>query len=429
MINPDFQKPLQLGKGSYGCVWSNNKEEAVKITDFDSWDKVQSTVREVHALRHLNHEDNEHLFVRMKKVRYKHDQFHLFMERADMNLHDIKTSDLSADTIEKWAIQMFSTIQFMSKRKIFHRDIKPENILVKRNNIFFCDFGLSRQLHSDAEHGTGYIVTRWYRSIELLRHQQTNKRKANLCYTEKMDTWSVAAILYELIFDKILAPGKSIEDAIKYVERRVPRLQKCKIEDHEKITVRMAKCLKGVLKLDPKKRSDATHALYSLGVVSAEKYIEHQAQVLEKKETAFALKFAELQPPPDQYTSDEWNKRQTYVLQAYKKFPKHKKIIAYAIVVLDSSFTFDLKTSFAESIIYASLVLGSYYNDETCRKLIKTYRQALLGTEDKDLFDRVAEMLCDLETIELSIWESKRWKSFSNFLGEVLKNPLKKIKH
>ena len=151
--------------------------------------------------------------------------------------------------------------------------------------------------------------------------------------------------------------------------------------------------------------------------------------MLEKKETAFALKFAELQPPPDQYTSDEWNKRQTYVLQAYKKFPKHKKIIAYAIVVLDSSVAFDLKTSFAESIIYASLVLGSYYNDETCRKLIKTYRQALLGTEDKDLFDRVAEILCDLETIELSIWESKRWKSFSNFLGEVLKNPLKKIKH
>lgn len=428
MINTNFKKPLQLGKGSYGSVWSNSKHEAVKITTFDNWDKVQSTIREVHALRQLNYGDENHLFVRLKKLKFSKNEFHLFMERADMNLHDVKTDDLSADTIEKWAIQMFQTVRYMVMHKMFHRDIKPENILVKKGHICFCDFGLSRHLHSDTEYGTGYIITRWYRSPELLKHQKDNKRKANLKFTEKMDVWSVGAILYELIFDKILAPGKSIEDALKFIDRRVPKLQQCAIEQHEKITERMAKCLKGVLQLDEKKRFDATHALYSLGSISAEKYIEHQTKVMEKTQK-FSLQYAPLQPEADFYTSEEWTKRQQYVLQAYKKFQNHKKIIAYAIVVLDKMFDMDVKTCFAESMVYASLVLGSYYNDETCRRIIKTYRTVFDEfEEDSYLYERVAEITIQLESLEVSQWETGKCKSFSKFLGEVLNNPLKKRK-
>lgn len=427
MISSTYRKPLQLGKGSYGCVWSNNKNTAVKITKLDSWDKLQSTVREVHALRQLSRQ-HEHLFVRMKKVTYSKKQLHVFMERADCNLHDMKRKDLNAATIEKWAIQLFKMLNTMNKRKIHHRDIKPENVLVRNNDIFLCDFGLSRQLHSDPEFGTGYIITRWYRAPELLKHQKQHKRKPNLIFTEKMDVWSIGVILYELIFDKVLAPGKTVDDALKYVERRVPKMQQADIVRHEKITDKMARCLKGVLQMDPAKRYDSQHALYSLGIVTAEEYIEHQRKVMEKS-VRYDLQYADIRPEDDRYTSEEWQKRQQYAMQAYKKFQTKKKVIAYALYILDTIYVKDIKATFAKCVVYASLVFGSYYNDTESRKMVKTYRGLFDELEDDDeVFEELSNMLIKFDSTKMSAWESRKWSSFSKFLSETLKNPFKRIK-
>lgn len=429
MFRQQFKKPVELGSGSYGTVYSNSVNDAVKITVLDSFDKLQSTLRELHALRHLQSLKDKHYFVPMQKVLYNNHGFHIFMKRAEKNLHDVDSQDVTGPMVEKWAITMFKALFTMRKHMFLHRDIKPENILIKNDDLWLCDFGLSRHLHdTEVENGTGYIVTRWYRSPELLKHQKKNEKKANLKFTEKMDVWSVGCILYELIFDRVLAPGKNIDDVIKFIERRVTKLQQTNLDKHVKITKRMAKCLKGVLNIDAKKRYNCAHALYTLGQMSAEEYVEYETKTAEKK-TDTTLVFAPLQPDRDTYTSDEWNLRQQLVLKAYKKFNNMKKVIAFAIVVLDNSFQTDVATEFAWAMIYSAFVLGSYYNQERCRILIESYRKIVDIERDKDyLIDKIADFAVEYTNVEVSLWESKKYKSFSMFLATVLKNPLKKVK-
>lgn len=429
MFRQQFKKPVELGSGSYGTVYSNSVNDAVKITVLDSFDKLQSTLRELHALRHLQSVKDKHYFVPMQKVIYNNNGFHIFMKRAEKNLHDVDSQNVTGSMVEKWAITMFKALFTMRKHMFLHRDIKPENILIKNDDLWLCDFGLSRHLHdTEVENGTGYIVTRWYRSPELLKHQKKNEKKANLKFTEKMDVWSVGCILYELIFDRVLAPGKNIDDVIKFIERRVTKLQQTNLDKHVKITKRMAKCLKGILSIDSKKRYDCAHALYALGELTAEEYVEYQTKKAEKNIDS-TLSFAPLQPDRDTYTSDEWNVRQQIVLKAYKKFNNMKKIIANAIVILDQKFRCDVAEEFAWAMIYSAFVLGSYYNNERCRILIESYRKIVDVDRDKQyLIDTLADFAIEYTSVEVSMWESKKYKSFSMFLATVLKNPFKKSK-
>ena len=80
-------------------------------------------------------------------------------------------------------------------------------------------------------------------------------------------------------------------------------------------------------------------------------------------------------------------------------------------------------------MIYSAFVLGSYYNNERCRILIESYRKIVDVDRDKQyLIDKIADFAVEYTSVEVSMWESKKYKSFSMFLATVLKNPLKKSK-
>ena len=430
--NPNFKKPEKLGSGAYGTVYSNNPHTAVKITPIGNWDNLQSTLREIRSLRQLN-SLNHPFFVKLKKTKYFRNKFHVFMARADTNLHMIHKKDLTMATIKKWCIQLFEGLFFMRKHGIYHRDIKPENILVdlKRGNLWYCDFGLSRFLHNDSEYGTGYIVTRWYRSPELLKHQQVHKRKANLTYTEKMDVWSIGAIMYEMIFCRTLAPGKTIEDVLKIIDRRilgpeprntsVLRLEN-DLKNNKKADSALSKCLLGVLRIDESKRFSAARALCAIGKLTADQLLDHED---EKKSS---LAFAPIQPDKDTYTSDEWNKRADLVLETLKRHSTQRKVIAYALVVLDntSDHMIDLKTRWYVSVMYAGLVLGGYYNNEKCASLIRYARSKMYSEESTYSWNLISEAACKMDFIEVSEWEKGNHTSFTDFINKALKNPHKK---
>ena len=98
---------------------------------------------------------------------------------------------------------------------VFHRDLKPANILISKNcELRISDFGWSRFMHRSTRHGenranpmTEYIITRWYRSPELLVAPK------NL-YDEKIDLWSIGCILAELFLRSPLFPGTTYTDQI-----------------------------------------------------------------------------------------------------------------------------------------------------------------------------------------------------------------------
>jgi len=101
---------------------------------------------------------------------------------------------------------------------VFHRDIKPGNILVSRDcQLRITDFGLARFMDEQTLVGenpgnpmTEYVVTRWYRSPELLL-------APNRPYSAAIDMWSIGCIIAEMIRRKPLFPGKSHTHQVQMV--------------------------------------------------------------------------------------------------------------------------------------------------------------------------------------------------------------------
>lgn len=431
MQNPNFVKPKKLGCGAYGIVYSNKKDEAVKITEIDSWDKLQSTLREIHALRQLATLSNKS-YVSLKRVKFFRNKMHVFMNKADTNLSNMCFKNVSAETIESYTIQLFQGLFAMRKHRIFHRDIKPENILVdlQRSRLYYCDFGLSRQFHDDnVDYGTGYIVTRWYRSPELIKHQKEHKRKANLKYTEKMDVWSLGCILYEMLFQKVLAPGKDVDDVLKLINRHVNKLKYEELIKNNKITPNVAKCLLGCLKIDFNNRFNCARALHALGELEADAVFKYQDNVSTNK-VEFTVKYASIKPVSDNYSIEEWNKRSELFSNLYKNFPSQKRIIAYSIVLYDNvKRVSTILQHWCNCVIYSALVLGSYYNNKLCHNMIEYVRNLFELYKDKECcWKNICQFTEEIITEKVSVWEQDEHKSFTSFLRNTLQNPLERTK-
>ena len=89
---------------------------------------------------------------------------------------------------------------------------KPENILINGAdcNVKITDFGLARGVCKDPiEKPTEYVVTRWYRSPEVMCSAGF--------YDEKVDLWSLGCIFAELILRRPLFPGQNYLDQLKII--------------------------------------------------------------------------------------------------------------------------------------------------------------------------------------------------------------------
>ena len=90
----------------------------------------------------------------------------------------------------------------MHNHFIFHRDLKTSNLLYNNKGILkICDFGLAKHFHSKKMKYTTNVVTLWYRAPEVILGTNT--------YSSKIDIWSVACIMAELILGEPLFPGNS----------------------------------------------------------------------------------------------------------------------------------------------------------------------------------------------------------------------------
>jgi len=137
------------------------------------------------------------------------DEVYLVMDLYSSDLHKViqsKTTVLSEDHVKLLASQLLSGVEGMHDLGILHRDLKPGNLLVDgRCRLVITDFGLARrvgttpgatELTKDGEEAglvtlTEYVVTRWYRSPELLLAPQ-------MAQTTGVDLWSVGLIIAEV---------------------------------------------------------------------------------------------------------------------------------------------------------------------------------------------------------------------------------------
>jgi len=174
----------------------------------------KSGLKELEILKKLNDEDPDDKYhcVRLKR-HFSHKQ-HLCMvfEPLSMNLREVlkkygKDVGLHVKAVRSYAQQLFLALKLLKKANILHADIKPDNILVNETRLVLkvCDFGSAGYAHENDI--TPYLVSRFYRSPEII---------LGLSYDFGIDMWSVGCTIYELYTGKILFPGNSNNQMMKY---------------------------------------------------------------------------------------------------------------------------------------------------------------------------------------------------------------------
>ncbi|CAO3622503.1 unnamed protein product [Cunninghamella blakesleeana] len=214
-----YQTVSHLGKGVFSSVvrakdTTTGEEVAVKIIRSNET-MYKAGLKELGLLKKLKEADPDNKKHVIRLLRHFEHRNHLCIvfESLSMNLRDVlkkygKDVGISIKAVRVYAQQLFLSLSLLKKCNILHADIKPDNILVteSKNVLKLCDLGSA----SDASENeiTPYLVSRFYRAPEII---------LGLHYDFALDVWSVACTLYELFTGKILFPGRSNNQMLKYM--------------------------------------------------------------------------------------------------------------------------------------------------------------------------------------------------------------------
>eukprot|EP00944_MAST-04C_sp_MAST-4C-sp1_P009395 g9395.t1 len=194
-MTPQYKLIRPIGKGAYGLVVSadvagegqnegDGNKVAVKKVAHVLRDLVDAKrlLRELKIGRHLANHEN---IISMTDIQVttlgpnEPDDLYICTELFPTDLHRViyaKTVSLTDDHYKFFVWQLLRGLKYMHSAGIIHRDIKPSNLLVNSDcDLRICDFGLARGTNSEEagnfgedEAKTEYVVTRWYRSPEIL---------------------------------------------------------------------------------------------------------------------------------------------------------------------------------------------------------------------------------------------------------------------
>ncbi|GMT24562.1 hypothetical protein PFISCL1PPCAC_15859, partial [Pristionchus fissidentatus] len=224
-----YSHPIGLEKGGYGLVVQLESkvpslpDRAVKMffTPFKDVKKAQRCYRELQLLSGLRH---EHI-VKMRSAYVTETTapelytVYLTMDYAGVNLFCLirqESEELHVITLrmyKKMLSQLLRALKYLHSANVIHRDLKPDNIAIDNNwKLTLIDFGLARAIDNDN------IATRnagmsFYRALEATAFSDADE---TLDYNEKVDMWSLGAILCEMIigtpiFEHSFPLGKAIE--------------------------------------------------------------------------------------------------------------------------------------------------------------------------------------------------------------------------
>ena len=118
---------------------------------------------------------------------------------------------------------IFEAVSYLHAKDIIHRDLKPDNILFKDaglDSVKIIDFGLSYKNRDEDEFTEGNCGTVIYMAPE----QAKNRR-----YNIKVDIWSCAMIMYQMITGQhpVWKKGDTRETYFARLERYEFKFPKC----------------------------------------------------------------------------------------------------------------------------------------------------------------------------------------------------------
>ncbi|GMS86421.1 hypothetical protein PENTCL1PPCAC_8596, partial [Pristionchus entomophagus] len=120
------------------------------------------------------------------------------------NLRDVldKEQRYTMKQLKSMMSDLLRACKYLNLAEIIHRDVKPENMCIDENwKLTLLDFGLARVIDKNNQM-TAERGTHPYMSIEMLKGWTGN-------YDERVDVWSIGAILCELISGQIFFHSES----------------------------------------------------------------------------------------------------------------------------------------------------------------------------------------------------------------------------
>ncbi|XP_050399504.1 serine/threonine-protein kinase PRP4 homolog [Patella vulgata] len=191
-----------------------NQEIAIKIIRNNEM-MHKTGLKELEFLRKLNDADPDDKFHCLRLYRNFFHKNHLCLafESLSMNLREIlkkygKDIGLHIKAVRSYSQQLFLALKLLKRSSILHGDIKPDNILVNDSKLVLklCDFGSAS--HVSENDITPYLVSRFYRAPEIILGRG---------YDHAIDMWSVGTTIFELYTGRIMFPGQSNNEMLKFM--------------------------------------------------------------------------------------------------------------------------------------------------------------------------------------------------------------------
>ncbi|TMS38675.1 hypothetical protein L596_005346 [Steinernema carpocapsae] len=220
-----YKNDEYLGAGQYGncikAVAENGVEVAIKkmYSPFKNINIARRIYRELKLLQLIDHENILRIIdIYTPDPSYSaFENIYMITEYAGMSLDTILKRQrqnlcvLVPGHITFFIYQLLRALKFLHSANVIHRDLKPSNLAVQdRGDLTVLDFGMSRVISPDDKDKSEYVITRWYRSPEVIYWSQKT-------YNTKADVWSVGCIFAELLQGKPLFPGEAAMEQYRLI--------------------------------------------------------------------------------------------------------------------------------------------------------------------------------------------------------------------
>lgn len=234
--NYEFEE--KLGEGTFGEVHKARHKptgECVALKEillFKKNDGMPITaLREIKILKSLNHPNIiEVLDMAVKRANRAMRERAVFYMATPYMDHDLagllqnEQVSFKIAHIKCYMKQLLEGMAYLHAKSYMHRDVKAANILIdNKGRVKIADFGLARKFMEPvpSEEGinpavhryTGTVVTRWYRSPELLLGEHY--------YTTAIDMWGIGCVFGEFFKRRPILAGKSDADQLIQICRLV----------------------------------------------------------------------------------------------------------------------------------------------------------------------------------------------------------------
>ncbi|KAK5642733.1 hypothetical protein RI129_008901 [Pyrocoelia pectoralis] len=213
-----YEKIEFLGEGQFATVYKakdKDTDNIVAVKKIKAGSKIEAqdginrtALREIKILQELNHKNCLVLLDVFSQGSMSN--VSLVFDFMDTDLEVIikdNTIILTTANIKSYTIQTLQGLEYLHLNWILHRDLKPNNLLVNAAGLLkIADFGLAKLYGSPNRINTHQVVTRWYRSPELL----FGAKQYGAC----VDMWALGCIVAELLLRLPFLPGESDLDQL-----------------------------------------------------------------------------------------------------------------------------------------------------------------------------------------------------------------------